>query len=213
MFSVAVAPAGSKRRLWLHRDLCRFHGDETGQAVLTPLGPVRVEDLVEVPVVLSNGIGLANLSTINWLPLHRQARVPRVLSGQKAFEAAALGVYEGCGLEMQYVEWFDGDQYRHMTTERLKRAECMEPELQHLCTSYTGIDVLVRRSIYKAVQAGTVGSTAKRAWGLQCQVFPADMPIVFPLTRKGFLHDRSTYLHLRVGDTLESYLTVGGANF
>lgn len=122
MFSVAVAPAGSKRRLWLHRDLCRFHGDETGQAVLTPLGPVCVEDLIEVPVVLSNGIGLANLSTVNWLPLQRQARVPRVLSGQKAFEAAALGVYEGCGLEMQYVEWFDGDQYRHMTTERLKRA-------------------------------------------------------------------------------------------
>lgn len=122
MFSVAVAPAGSKRRMWLHRDLCRFHGDETGQAVLTPLGPVCVGDLIELPIVLANGIGLADLSTVRWLPLNRAPRVPRVLAGPKAFEAASLGVYEGCGLEMQYVEWFDGDQYRHMTTERLKRA-------------------------------------------------------------------------------------------
>ncbi|KAL8450523.1 hypothetical protein Emag_003152 [Eimeria magna] len=211
-FSVAVAPAGTKRRLWLHRDLCRFHGDETGQAVLTPLGPVCVGDLVEVPVVLSNGIGLADLSSVKWLTLHCVPRVPRVLSGPKAFEAVSLGVYEGCGLEMQYLEWFDGDQYRHMTTERLKRPECMEPELQHLSTSYTGIDVLVRRSIYRAVRTGTIGAKAQRAWGLQCQVLPAETSVVFSLTRKGLQHDRSTCLQLRKGDILESYMTVGGAN-
>ncbi|KAL8270968.1 hypothetical protein Esti_005123 [Eimeria stiedai] len=237
-FSVAVAPAGTKRRLWLHRDLCRFHGDETGQAVLTPLGPVCVGDLIEVPVVLSNGIGLADLPSVKWLALHYVPRVPRVLSGPKAFEAVSLGVYEGCGLEMQYLEWFDGDQYRHMTTERLKRPghwlslfsalqvtgweftignavfikpKCMEPELQHLSTSYTGIDVLVRRSIYRAVRAGTIGAKAQRAWGLQCQVFPPEASVVFPLTRKGLQHDRSTCLQLRKGDILESYMTVGGA--
>ncbi|KAL8434172.1 hypothetical protein ACSSS7_003354 [Eimeria intestinalis] len=195
--AVAVAPAGTKRRLWLHRDLCRFHGDETGQAVLTPLGPVCVGDLIEVPVVLSNGIGLADLPSVKWLTLNCVPRVARVLSGPKAFEAVSLGVYEGCGLEMQYLEWFDGDQYRHMTTERLKRPECMEPELQHLSTSYTGIDVLVRRSIYRAVRAGTIGAKAQRAWGLQCQVLPPEASVVFPLTRKGLQHDRSTCLQLR----------------
>lgn len=122
MFSVAVAPLGSKRRLWLHRDLCRFHGDETGQAVLSHLGPVCVGDFVEVPVVLSNGIGAADVSTVRWMPINLARRVPRVLSGSKALEAAANGLYEGCSLEMQYLEWFDGDQYRHMSTERLKRA-------------------------------------------------------------------------------------------
>lgn len=75
-----------------------------------------------MPVVISNGVGIADLSTIKWFPLQRQPRVPRVLSGSKALEAAALGVYEGCGLEMQYVEWFDGDEYQHVTTERLRRA-------------------------------------------------------------------------------------------
>lgn len=213
VFSVAVAPAGSKRRVWLHRDLCRFHGDETGQAVLTPLGPVCVGDIVEVPVVLSNGIGLGDLSTVRWLPLHRTPRVPRVLTGQRALEAVALGIYEACALELQYVEWFDGDQYRHMTTERVKRAECMEPELQHLNTAYSGIDVLVRRSLYSASRAGLIGNAAQRAWGLQCQVLPADAPIVFPLTRKGLLHDRASCLQLREGDILEAYLTIGGANF
>ncbi|OEH80662.1 hypothetical protein cyc_07722 [Cyclospora cayetanensis] len=150
----------SKRRVWLHRDMCRFHGDETGQAALAPLGPVCVGDFIELPVVLANGIG--------------------------------------CGLEMQYVEWFDGDQYRHMTTERLKRAECLEPELHHISTSYSGVDVLVRRSTYNAAREGSLGAAAKRAWGLQCRVLPADAPIVFPLTRRGLLHDRATSFYLRV---------------
>ncbi|KAL8440338.1 hypothetical protein Efla_000226 [Eimeria flavescens] len=238
-FSVAVAPAGSRRRLWLHRDLCRFHGDETGQAVLTHLGPVCVGDFVEVPIVLLNGIGLADLPSVKWLPLHCLPRGPRVLAGLKAFEALSLGVYEACGLEIQYNEWFDGDQYRHLTTERLKRPECMQPELQHVSTSYTGIDVLVRRTVYRAARvekqrvdfittnmlsiphflenttaaAGSVGARALQAWGLQCEVVPASKAIVFPLTRKGLQHDRSTCLQLREGDLLEAYMTVGGANF
>ncbi|XP_026193228.1 uncharacterized protein LOC34623623 [Cyclospora cayetanensis] len=212
-FSVAIAPAGSKRRVWLHRDMCRFHGDETGQAALAPLGPVCVGDFIELPVVLANGIGIADLHTIRWLPMHVAPRLSRVVSGPKALEAAALGLYEGCGLEMQYVEWFDGDQYRHMTTERLKRAECLEPELHHISTSYSGVDVLVRRSTYNAAREGSLGAAAKRAWGLQCRVLPADAPIVFPLTRRGLLHDRATSFYLRVGDTLDSYLTVGGGTF
>ncbi|CDI74589.1 oxidoreductase, putative [Eimeria praecox] len=224
MFSVAVAPAGSKRRLWLHRDMCRFHGDETGQAELSHLGPVCVGDFVEVPVVLSNGIGTADVSTIHWLPISVARRVPRVLSGPKAFEAACQGLYEGCGLEMQYPEWFDADRYRHMTTERLKRAECMEPQLHHESTAYSGIDLLVWREPQPSelgacsarwclpLNKGLAGAAAQRAWGLQCKVVPPDAPIVFPLTRKGLLHDRSTSLQLRVGDILESYLTIGGAD-
>ncbi|CDJ52886.1 hypothetical protein EBH_0005270 [Eimeria brunetti] len=121
-FSVAVAAAGSRRRLWLHRDLCRFHGDETGQAVLTRLGPVCVGDFVEVPVVLSNGIGAAAVGSIRWLQPGLVRRAPRARAGPQAIAAALQGVYEACSLELQYVEWFDGDQYRHMTTERLKRA-------------------------------------------------------------------------------------------
>ncbi|CDJ65356.1 hypothetical protein ENH_00004230 [Eimeria necatrix] len=213
VFSVAVAQAGTSRRMWLHRDLCRFHGDETGQAVLTHLGPVCVGDLVEVPVALSNGIGVADVSTIRWLPLRVTRRASGSLTGSKALDAASRGLYEGCPLEIQYGEWFDSDQYRHMTTERLKRAECLEPELHHVSTSYSGIDVLVRRSLYKAVREGSVGAAAQRAWGLQCKVLPPDSPVVFPLTRRGLLHDRSTSLQLRVGDSLEYYLTIGGANF
>lgn len=198
MFSVAVAPAASKRRLWLHRDMCRFHGDETGQAVSSHLGPVCVGDFVEVPVVLSNGIGASDVSSIQWFPISIARRVPRVLSGPRAFDAASKGLYEGCSLELQYTEWFDGDQYRHMTTERLQRAgrllrgcegsnpafssapwwwwagrfreglwlvfriasswvaraECLEPELHHESTEYSGIDLLVRRSLYRAMQEG-----------------------------------------------------------
>lgn len=54
-----------------------------------------------------------------------------------------------------------GRQWRSAYGVAIFCSECMEPELQHLCTSYTGIDVLVRRSIYKAVQAGELF----RVWG------------------------------------------------
>lgn len=117
-FAFGVASAGSKRRLWLHKDVCRFHGDETGVAAVTRLGPVCVGDFIQVAISISNARGNTDLSSVEWIAATVNPLPSHGLSPWRAVHVSA----DRCPLERQYTEWFDADQFRLITTERMKRA-------------------------------------------------------------------------------------------
>ena len=56
----------------MHKDICRFHGDETRVAATQNVVPVRVGDCIEVSVNLFNAFGVTNLDSVVW-------KVPRMM--------------------------------------------------------------------------------------------------------------------------------------
>lgn len=60
---------GSKRHVWIQRDMCRFHGDELMVASMANVPTVCVNDRIEIPVTIANAFGLIDLESIYWLPL------------------------------------------------------------------------------------------------------------------------------------------------
>eukprot|EP00922_Rhytidocystis_sp_ex-Travisia-forbesii_P064259 GHVS01095518.1.p1 GENE.GHVS01095518.1~~GHVS01095518.1.p1 ORF type:complete len:311 (-),score=23.91 GHVS01095518.1:559-1491(-) len=191
---------GTSRELWLHKDICRFHGDETKVAAMPSVGMVCVDDRIEVAVNLLNAFGLVRLDSIGWLPSHSVSL------------SYVSPLNRMCPIETTHKDWFDIDRFQLMTTERLRHPEIFEPFLSHDQTSFAGVDIAVRRSQYRAVLQGCVGEKAERAWGMPCEVHPAWNPVVCSLNRLGLLHDRGLSIQLRVGDSLIYYLSQGGAN-
>eukprot|EP00922_Rhytidocystis_sp_ex-Travisia-forbesii_P064257 GHVS01095516.1.p1 GENE.GHVS01095516.1~~GHVS01095516.1.p1 ORF type:complete len:516 (-),score=54.82 GHVS01095516.1:535-2082(-) len=191
---------GTNRELWLHKDICRFHGDETKVAAMPSVGIVCVDDRIEVAVNLLNAFGLVQWDSIRWLP------------SQSVSLSYISPLNRMCPIEAIHKDWFDIDRFQTMTTERLRPPETFAPFLSHVQTSFAGVDIAVRRAEYKAVLHGCVGGKAERAWGMPCEVHPASNPVVCSLNRLGLQHDRGLSVQLRVGDSLIYYLSQGGAN-
>eukprot|EP00922_Rhytidocystis_sp_ex-Travisia-forbesii_P064253 GHVS01095511.1.p1 GENE.GHVS01095511.1~~GHVS01095511.1.p1 ORF type:complete len:516 (-),score=55.21 GHVS01095511.1:528-2075(-) len=191
---------GTSRELWLHKDICRFHGDETKVAAMPSVGIVCVDDRIEVAVNLLNAFGLVQLDSIRWLPSHSLNLT------------SVSPLTRVCPIETTHKDWFDIDRFQMMTTERLRQPETFAPFLSHVQTSFAGVDIAVRRAQYRAVLQGCVGEKAERAWGMPCEVHPAWNPVVCSLNRLGLQHDRGLSVQLRVGDSLVYYLSQGGAN-
>ncbi|PFH34091.1 hypothetical protein BESB_072430 [Besnoitia besnoiti] len=204
-YAFATSPANSSRTLWIHRDMCRFHGDETGVAAMGSVARVCVGDFLEVAVSVFSGGGRVALDRVCWLPPVQERRRD---------SAPSRGIFsrEACPLERGAPDWLPLDQFRVMTTERLKDADDFSPHLRHIHTEFFGMDVAVRKSTYRAVRQGSLGATACRCWGFPCEVLPQGVPIVCPLTRRGLQHDRFLSVQLREGDVVDYYLSQGGAN-
>ncbi|EPT26137.1 hypothetical protein TGME49_310930 [Toxoplasma gondii ME49] len=204
-YSLAAGAAKSSRTLWMHRDLCRFHGDETGVAAMGSVSSVCVGDFVEVAVTVYNGGGRVALDKVKWLPARVEWR-------REAVSTRGVFNREICPLERCSPDWLPADQFRIMTTERLKAPEDFSPCLKHVKTEFSGMDVAVRKSTYRAVRQGSLGSAACRSWGFPCEILPQGVPVVCSLTRWGLQHDRFLSVQLREGDIIDYYMSQGGAN-
>ena len=83
-----VHPSYRSRNMWIHKDICRFHGDETRVAETQNITPLCVDDRVEIAVNLFNGKGMVDIPNIKWRPLRRDA----------------IGVRE-CYIEEDLMDW------------------------------------------------------------------------------------------------------------
>merc|ERR1739848_127498 len=117
------------RTFWMHKDICRFHGDETRVAATQNITPVCVNDRIEIAVNLFNAKGMVDISSIQWLPI--------VSSGIVARE---------CPIEQELCDWYDLDSFQSQSVERLQIPDFFGPQLTHVATSYAGIDVAVSRT-------------------------------------------------------------------
>jgi hypothetical protein len=187
-----VHPPYRSRSMWIHKDICRFHGDETRVAATQNITPVCVNDRVEIAVNLFNAKGMVDIKNIKWRPLRLES----------------IG-YRDCPLEDELMDWYDLDSFQSQSVEKLQIPDFFAPQLTHDSTEYAGIDVAVSRTQLVAAETGVVPQ-ADRFLGSRLEVLPSDSPIILPLKRVGLQHDRFTKIQLRQGDTVRLYISQGG---
>jgi len=184
---------GCPRSFWIHKDICRFHGDETRVAATQNITAVCVDDRVEIAVNLFNAMGLVDVSEVVWHPL-------------KLFP---LPKRRECPIEQELFDWYDFDSFQSQSVERVQIPDFFSPQLVHCSTEYAGIDVAVSRTRLRAEQQGVVPQ-ADRILGSRLEVLPMRCPIILPLKRVGLQHDRFTKIQLRQGDGIDLYISQGG---
>lgn len=195
-FRFETIRTGSKRQIWIQRDMCRFHGDELMVASMSNVPTICVGDLIEIPVNIANAFGLVDVNTISWFPLEFISDPYRQFG-------------QHCELERPKQLWLGLDQFQPSTNERLQNNDHFGPQWKHVKTDFTGIDVVLSRSKYSATEIGEVPN-AKRWLGLEACVRDAKLPIVCALTRLGLQHDRFSMKHFRQGDSIWLYVSQGG---
>lgn len=183
---------GRPRSFWIHKDICRFHGDETRVAATQNITPVCVGDRIEIAVNLFNAMGLVDVNQVRWHPL----------------EVFPLQSRE-CPIEQELFDWYDLDSFQSQSVERLQIPDFFSPQLVHCSTEYAGIDVAVSRTSLRAEAQGVVPQ-ADRILGSRFEVLPRSSPIILPLKRVGLQHDRFTKIQLRQGDYIHLYISQGG---
>lgn len=183
---------GRSRSFWIHKDICRFHGDETRVAATQNITPVCVNDRIEIAVNLFNAMGLIDVGQVRWNPL----------------EVFPLQTRE-CPIEQELFDWYDLDSFQSQSVERLQIPDFFSPQLVHGSTEYAGIDVAVSRTTLRAEVQGIVPQ-ADRILGSRFEVLPRGSPIILPLKRVGLQHDRFTKIQLRQGDDIHLYISQGG---
>lgn len=196
-FRFETLKKGSRRVVWVHRDMCRFHGDELMVASLANVPTVNVDDRLEIPVNISNAFGLVDLNSITW----------------KSADFVTTPAYREfgqlCEIVRPHQQWVGLDAFQPTTSERLQVNDHFGPQWKHVRTEFTGIDITCSRSTYIASATGEVPQS--RRWlGIESIVKPAGTPIVCPLTRLGLQHDRFSRQHVRQGDTILLFITQGG---
>jgi len=183
---------GKSRSFWIHKDICRFHGDETRVAATQNVTPVCVNDRIEIAINIFNAMGLVDVNQVKWHPL----------------EVYPLQRRE-CPIEQELFDWYDLDSFQSQSVERLQIPDFFSPQLVHCSTEYAGIDVAVSRTRLRADAQGVVPQ-ADRILGSRFEVLPKSSPIILPLKRVGLQHDRFTKIQLRQGDAIHLYISQGG---
>jgi hypothetical protein len=191
-FKFDTYTTGRTRAFWIHKDICRFHGDETRVAATQNITPVCVNDRIEIAVNLYNAMGLIDVNQVRWhqlevFPLQRRE----------------------CPIEQELFDWYDLDSFQSQSVERLQIPDFFSPQLSHCSTEYAGIDVAVSRTRLRAEAQGVVPQ-ADRILGSRFEVLPRSSPIILPLKRVGLQHDRFTKIQLRQGDVIDLYISQGG---
>jgi len=192
-FQFDIFNRSKPRSFWIHKDICRFHGDETRVAATQNVTPVRVSDRIEIAVNVFNALGRVEVSSVQWLP---PIVNPAPLIRQ-------------CPLEEELFDWYDLDSFQSQSVERLQIPDFFGPQLVHERTEYAGIDIAVSRTKFRAQTAGVVPQ-ADRILGSRFEVLPKSSPIILPLKRVGMQHDRFTKIQLREGDEINLYISQGG---
>ncbi|CAK8985149.1 Uncharacterized protein SCF082_LOCUS27 [Durusdinium trenchii] len=183
---------GTSRSFWIHKDICRFHGDETRVAATQNITPVCVNDRIEIAVNLFNAMGLVDVDRVRWRPLE-------IFPVQE----------RQCPIELELFDWYDLDSFQSQSVERLQIPDFFSVQLRHISTEYAGIDVAVSKTRLRAEAQGVVPQ-ADRILGSRFEVLPRSSPIILPLKRVGLQHDRFTKIQLRQGDSILLYISQGG---
>lgn len=183
---------GESRTVWIHKDICRFHGDETRVAASQNITPVCANDLVEIAINVFNPVGLIDVDEVCW-----NSPDFRYLQRRE------------CPIEQELFDWYDIDSFQTQSVERLQIPDFFAPQLTHCLTEYAGIDVAVSRTRLRASQPGVVPQ-ADRILGSRFEVLPRGSPVILPLKRVGLQHDRFTKVQLRQGDLIDLYISQGG---
>lgn len=195
-FRFDAYPQSHSRTLWIHKDICRFHGDEIMVAFLPTIPSLCAGDVVEVAINICNGFGVVDVENLLWTPL-------------KFAGGSGLNKGRTCEIENQFKLWHDMETFQQSTTETLSNNDLFGPQWKLIKTEFAGVDITCSRSAFKAVETGDV-PRSRELLNLNYHVVPKGTAIVCPLKRHGMQHDRFTRQWVRMGDSIVLYISQGG---
>ncbi|ANQ09158.1 Uncharacterized protein PCOAH_00034850 [Plasmodium coatneyi] len=180
------------RKIEIHKDISYNNGDDINVSHIIS-NDVCANDYICIPINLFNIIGTVNFHSITFLENKLSKHV----------------TYSN-GLDDQL--WYDREEYKTLIKEdNLVSSECFLPYLKHVKTIYSGIDVTVMKSTYRAVQPGKLGRRSYALWGNHFIIQSKPDPVFAFLKREGLQHDYIYHnFYLRVGDSIVFYLIRGG---
>ncbi|CAA9989131.1 conserved Plasmodium protein, unknown function [Plasmodium knowlesi strain H] len=180
------------RKIEIHKDISYNNGDDINVSHIIS-NDVCANDYICIPINLFNIIGTVNFHSITFM----ENKLNRHITYSN-------------GLDDQL--WYDREEYKTLIKEdNLVSSECFLPYLKHVKTIYSGIDVTVMKSTYRAIQPGKLGRRSYNLWGNHFIIQGKPDPVFAFLKREGLQHDYIYHnFYLRVGDSIVFYLIRGG---
>lgn len=180
------------RKIEIHKDISYNNGDDINVSHIIS-NDVCANDYICIPINLFNIIGTVNFHSITFM----ENKLSRHVTYSNGFDDQL---------------WYDREEYKTLIKEdNLVSSECFLPYLKHVKTIYSGIDVTVMKSIYRAVQPGKLGRRSYALWGNHFIIESNLNPVFTFLKREGLQHDYIYHnFYLRVGDSIVFYLIRGG---
>ncbi|CRG93775.1 conserved Plasmodium protein, unknown function [Plasmodium gallinaceum] len=193
-FNFNVLKKNSSRTIEIHKDISYNNGDDINVSHIIN-NDVCSNDYICIPINLYNCIGNVDFNSINFI-------------------SNRLSKYIIYNNQLDDQLWYNKEEYEILIKENnLITFESLLPHLKHISTIYSGIDVTVMKSIYKAVQPGKLGKKSYNLWGNYFIIASKYDPVFTFLKREGLQHDYIYHnFYLRVGDSVVFYLIKGGNN-
>ncbi|CRH00939.1 conserved Plasmodium protein, unknown function [Plasmodium relictum] len=193
-FNFNVLKKNSSRIIEIHKDISYNNGDDINVSHIIN-NYVCSNDYICIPINLYNFIGNVDFNSIKFI-------------------SNKLSKYIIYNNQLDDQMWYNKEEYQILIKEnRLITFESLLPHLKHINTIYSGIDVTVMKSTYKAIQPGKLGKKSYNLWGNYFIIEDKNDPVFTFLKREGLQHDYIYHkFYLRVGDYVVFYLIKGGNN-
>ena len=212
----------AKRKVWTHRDECRFHGEDQRRSYTQQVPPICEGDEFEFAVNWYNLLGLVRLDTVQWQPpvvqdtrvllksIQLSPEFPRQPTDESEGIEKKLYLYNvarHCEVELSQTEWYEAEYY--VKQNQVYKYDHFMPFLRLLKSEFAGVDVTISRNTYKVENPGIVPGSLNKV-GIGIEIKHSEQKVTTEVKRMGFVYDRHKNLELRVGDTFTLYISRGG---
>lgn len=211
-FKIDCVPKG-KRNIWVHRDESRGPGRDGSiiRAYCQQIPTVCVGDNIELAINWFSLFGLLRLSSIVWQPpiLHNSKLLLKTIQSVSEDEIIKkkkhlYRVSRLCETEINCSEWYDSKYYP--IHKQAVIVDDFLPFLKLIKFEFTGSEVVVSKSTFKALREGVVPESLLSI-GVWVEIIQEKSELRQEVKRLGLLYDRHLPIRLRVGDELVVYVS------
>ncbi|EAA19604.1 hypothetical protein, partial [Plasmodium yoelii yoelii] len=193
-FNFNVLKSNASKTIEIHKDISYNNGDDINISHIINKDACP-NDYICIPINLYNFLGIVNYNSIYFFP----NKLSKHLTYNNQFDDQL---------------WYNSNEYNSLIKDKnIIPSESFLPHLKHVQTIYSGMDITIMKSTYKAVEPGRLGKRSYLLWGNYFIIKNKYDPIYIFLKREGLQHDYLYHnFYLRVGDHIVFYLIKGGNN-
>lgn len=191
-FNFNVLKKNSPRTIEIHKDISYNNGDDINVSLIHE-PDVCVQDFICIPINLYNVLGTVDFNGISFI----NNKITPPITHTNNFDDQL---------------WYEAKEYQSLLKDTIiSNHQSLDPYLKHINTIYSGIDITIMKSTYKAIKSGTLGKKGYYLWGNYFIIKEKHEPIFIFLKREGLQHDYIYHnFYLRVGDKVIFFLIKGG---